>query len=255
MPRQLKIGDHIEFVADAQHRSNVEGNFQPTKPVLFDDFLHPVIDATNDWTVTVGGTDDAIAYQANAGGAARITTGKTDNDTSSIASALVWLGSKNPVAEAKIKIADASGTALFFGFTDANTESLNSMPLDFGGTDGAFQSVATDAVGFVIDADHAESEHDQVIALCGTANNSDATNVDTDIEWADNAEHVLRVELKDIGTNCLADFYVDGVFVGQVADKASRDNVPLCVAIFAATRAGDGQNTVDVDYIYATQDR
>ena len=137
---------HIGFVADAQHRS-MWRQLQPTKPILFDDFLRPVIDSTNDWVVAANGTNDSVAHQANAGGAARITTGTADNDTTSIASGLVWLGSKNPFCEAKITITDVSGTVLFFGFTDATSEDNGKLPLDYSGEDAALAATATDAAG------------------------------------------------------------------------------------------------------------
>ena len=81
---------------------------------------------------------------------------------------------------------------------------------------------------------------------------SDEAN--SDLVWADGEEKVLRVEVTDLGDACKADYYVDGILVGSLA-TACNDTIALCVAVFAGTRANDGSNTVDIDYIYATQDR
>jgi len=241
MSHVVRVGKSVKFIGDAKHDDNVEGNFSMKKVYLYDDFLQRAEDATTWWEEHLDGTDDAFAITNAPGGVVRITTGTTDNEETIVNyGQLTWYGDKNCVVEARVEINDVSGTALFFGLADAAGE----MSIDY--KDGTLTTTATDAVGFLCDADKESSS----IYCVGVKADTDETPIDTGSDWENDAWHILRIECATDG----AHFYLDGNAVGFM-DASQEGGNPLIITFSAETRADDGSNTIDIDYIKAWQDR
>jgi len=213
--KQVWIDDELDFRNEASHRGNVDGYMLLKKRHLSDNFMGDTLD-TNKWAVSEPGSGDSIAISEVEGYA---------------------------VMEARVKISDVSGTGLFVGFSDAKSESNNSIaihyPLD------SLTADAENAVGFVIDADHSTSS----IMCCGVKATALDTAVDSGIDWADDEVRNLRVEL----SSDEARFYIDGVAVGFIDDAVTSTTL-LCATIQAMTRADDGSNTVYAYRINVWQD-
>lgn len=207
-------------------------------------FDQTALDTTNDYTVTLDGTSDACALVAGGNNGLLMTSGTGDNEVSFCGTALIFDISNSPAIETKLQITDVSGTAVFFGFSDANTETSPAFTIDY--ADGTLAAAATDAVGFVIDADKGTSS----IYVASIATGGAVTATDTGLDWADLATKTLRIELDTSGN---ATFYVDGVAVGYTA--AAVTDVPLCAVYNWGTRADDGSNTVIAKYLAKFQDQ
>ena len=241
-----KVDRALVFSGAANTTDNIEGNPSNKKVTYYDDFTCTTIDSTNDYVVTLDGTADTFAVSTTPGGGgwAKLSTGTTDNEVSFVGSALVFKITKNPVLEARINIDDVSGTVMYFGFSDANTEATPDATIDY--ADATLAAIATDAVGFVCDADKVSS----LLYMGSIATGGSVAATTTGITWTDGQTKVLRVELNTSGD---AKFYVDGVLKG--IKKAAVTDVPLCFILNGGTRANDGANSIYVDYIKAWQDR
>jgi len=244
--QQARISREIEFVGDANQEANVKGNLLPERRCIVDYFDGKVIDETNFYTITVGGTSDAIAVSGGGVPGFTVATGTVDQQVCFIATPLVFDISENPVIEAKVNIADVSGTSFFFGFSDAVTETTPDSTIDYAG--GTLAAAATDAAGFVCDADKGSSAlYCATIATGGTVAGALASPA---ITWTDGISHTLRVELKesDAATPTHdAYFYCDGIQVGF--KQSAVTDVPFCAMFNFGTRANDGTNAVYVRYL------
>lgn len=246
MSQQAVVNKALVFAGDAANTSNIEGNPSFEKVVFYDDFNCVTLDATNDYTVTVAGTNDAVAVDVTPGpgGWISILSGDTDNEACFMATPLNWDISKNPVCEARVKISDVTDTAFFFGFSDAVLETTPALTIDY--DSGTLAAGATDAAGFVVDADKVTS----TAYAASIATGGSVAAATTGYMWVDNATKVLRVELKSDGD---AHFFIDGVLTNVV--QAAVTDVPLCVIFNSATRANGGGDAVYVDYLKIWQDR
>jgi len=234
MSVNVRVEKSLEFVTGAASRqANVLGPLQEKKKHFKDHFTDDTLD-TSRWAVSVPGTSDTIAISEVAGGECLITTGTVDDDSCMIATAIIWNGTRNAVAEARITMDDVSGTALFVGFSITKSESNNSIAIHYAAD--ALTTVATEAVGFVIDADHATSS-----IMCASVDSDvDGTPVDTGVDWADAETRNLRVSIDTAGK---AIFYINGTPVAQIAAAVTAATL-LCFTVQAMTRANDGANTV-----------
>lgn len=243
MSQQVNVNRTLNFNGSAEHRTNITGNPSSSRYCGVDWFDQVALDTTNDYTVTLGGTSDNAALSAGGATGLTLTTGTADNEVSFLATGLIFDISKNPEIETRVTITDVSGTSFFFGFSDANTESTPASTIDY--ADGTLAAAATDAVGFVCDADKATSSlYGASIATGGAVGATD-----TAIDWTDGVTHVLRVQLNTEGD---AYFWVDGVLKG-IRQSAVTD-VPLCAIFNWGTRADDGSNTVIAKYLKKWQD-
>lgn len=242
-----KVERALIFQSSANTKDNIEGNPSYSKMHIYDDFTCVTVDTTNDYTSTLGGSSDAVAINAQTNGVLRLTTGTGDNEVSFLASALVFDISKNPVIETRLTITDVSGTFLYFGFSDANTETTPDDTIDY--ADATLAATATDAAGFVVDADKASAGSSKIYAAT-IATGGSVAGVYTSLLWADGETKTLRIAFNTEGD---AAFYVDGV-LKTIVQSAVTD-VPFCFIWNYGTRAADGSNTVDVDYVKAWQDR
>jgi hypothetical protein len=241
MPREIFIDERIEMRGTAKYTPNMDGHVMEKKRHSVDLFDRIALDTTNRWaSYTTGATGATIAISEVQGGSCLLTTGTADEDTCHVAGAIIFTADYEASVEWRVKITDVSGTALFVGFSDAKSEGNGTLPLDYGtaGLD-TFRSTASNAVGFVIDADHATSS-----IMCASCKaNSDTTPVDTGIDWADGETKRLRVIL-DVDGNAI--FLIDGDVVARIA-SAITDSTLLCPIVGAKTQANDGANTI---YLY-----
>lgn len=245
MSQIVKVDRRIEFAVDAAQDANVYGDMLPKRMTSIDWFDQKALNTTNDYTVTVDGTSDAVALSAGGINGVTITTGSTDNEISFLGTALIFDASNNPSIEARVTIADVSGTSFFFGFSDANTETTPASTIDY--ADGTLAAAATDAAGFVVDADKSSSAvYVASIATGGTVKGALAS---PSVVWADGETKSLRVSLD---SSLGARYFIDGVQVGYQALAVT--DVPFCAIFNAGTRANDGSNTVIVKYLAKWQD-
>lgn len=235
----LPISGKIEFKSSANNKANVKGNLSTERYCSTDWFDHKALDETNGYTITTGGTADAVAVTGAGVIGVTMTTGTGDNEVAYFAATpLIFDITQKPQIETRIKISDVSGTIVFFGFSDAVTETTPNSTID--ADSGTLAAAATDAVGFVIDADLGTSS-----IYCASTNTGAAIqSVDTGLDWTDNQTKNLGISLDASGN---ARFYVDGVEKGYIASAVA--DVPLCAIFNAGTRAADGSNTVYVRYI------
>ena len=231
--RQLWVTDHIEFRDAATHRSNVEGPMQEQMAHFHDHFLSHTLDTVQLYTSTAAGTSAANAIAVAVGGQCRFTTGTVDGNSQFLATAINWEDDMYASCEARIKIATVANTAIFFGFSDATSETTPEMPID--GDTGAIAKGAntTNACGFVCDADYLSSS----IMLCGSAAGVLDTSVDSGVDWADNVWHTLRLELTPDGYGF---GYLDGTSFGRL-DAAVTSGTALCMILGVATRTTGGK--------------
>jgi hypothetical protein len=237
-----KISRAVQFVGAANNKDNVEGNPSFNRMVICDDFNCVTIDATNDYTVTVAGTNDAVAVSntPGAGGWVSMLSGDTDDEVCYMATPLIFDISKNPVCEARVQLSDVSQTSFFFGFSDAITESTPDSTIDY--ADATLAAIATDAVGFVIDADKLTS----TIYAAAIATGGSVGATTTGLMATDSTTLVLRVALNSSGD---AEFSVNGVI--KVCTQTAVTDVPLCVMFNAGTRDNGGGDAVYIDYLKA----
>lgn len=241
MSQNVRVSRYIEFVGDANQEANIKGDLSTERMTDVDWFAHKAVDETNEYTSTVDGSSDAVAETGGGEIGITFTTGTADNDTSLFAATpLIFDVSNSPSIESRISITDVSGTAVFFGFSDAVTES--GMGPTILAVDGTLAATATDAAGFVCDADKGTSS-----LYCASINNGGSIqSVDTGIDWTDGQSRNLRVSLDSSGN---ARFYANGVQVGYIASAVADVAGGFCAMYNYATRAADGANTVIARYL------
>lgn len=239
--QEVKVGRELDFVGRAEFNPNVKGNFSTERVCSADWFDQTALDVTYDYTQTLGGTSDAGALQAGGYNGVKLTTGTGDNEVSFLATGLIFDITQEPEIEARVKIEDISGTFFYFGFSDATSETTPAATIDADG--GTLTNAATDAAGFVVDADKGTSS-----IYCASVNNQSAggtvQSVDTGLDYSDNATKNLRIKIDSSGN---ATFYVDGVAEGYIALAVA--DVPLCAIFNYGTRAADSSNDVYVRYL------
>lgn len=244
MSQTIYVNRTIEFNAQSAIDNNVKGNLSNERMTSVDWFDQRTLDTTNDYTQTLGGTNDAGALAAGGESGVKFTTGTGDNEVSFLATGLVFDITQKPEIESRVKIVDVSGSFVFFGFSDATSETTPAATID-ADTDSGVTAAATDAVGFVCDADYGDSS-----LYCMSVNNGGTVQeVDTAIDWEDNQSKNLRVKLDASGN---AYFYADGVQVGYIASAVA--DVPLCAIYNYGTRADDNANYVYARYLKKWQD-
>lgn len=243
MSSNLIVDRFLRFRGPAARGRNVEGELMEKKRHDWDRFTGIALDTTNRWATSVPGTSDTIAISEVQGGSALITTGTVDDDSCMLAGAIIYSGAKLAVVEFRITITDVSGTGLFVGFSDAKSEANNSIAIHYPAD--VLTTVASDAAGFVIDADHTSS----LVVCTSVKADVDTTAVSTGVTWADGETKVLRVVLDDD----TAMFILDGTVYAKIAASVTAATL-LCPTVQAITRANDGANTVRVRSFDAWQD-
>jgi len=207
--------------------------------------------STDFWALadnTTGGVDSTGSISVALGGIVRLTTGDEDDDDIQMASEIIYNTGKRCAAEARIRINDVSGCALFFGLTDAKSEAANLIAITLSTATTAI-STATDAVGVVWDPDGSTSN----LYFCSVNTSGDATKVTytPSTAFTDAAWHTYRVE---VDGNNTPTYYADGSYVGTGSTAVCSTGADLCVYVGVINREATG-NTVDIDYIKTWQAR
>jgi hypothetical protein len=222
--------------------ANVSGNFNLDKVTYADDFGGSDINAY--WTQSDdnGGT---VAIGGGSGGTVTLTTDANDDDRAIITGSLNWLPTKNPVMEARVKVARITDGSFGVGFTDATTEGDNLQPFSVSGT--TVTDTASNGAAIVFDTD-ATTDYFWVV---NTKANTQGGNIlpSTCVPVADTYIN-LRVALDSTGA---ATYYIDGVEVGYKA-AATTASTLLCPYVSVINRAGAAL-VATVDYIKIWQDR
>jgi len=217
--------------------------------VLFDDFLHPAADASNDWSeVDDSGTSAAGDIVAGVNGLYQIDTGTDPDKFRVLASEICWEAAKACGCEVRLATTTADAALmLVFGFSDAKSESTGTIAFaDLALAAATVDSVADDAVMFGVRAE----TNDNVYAL-SVKNNGTPQSTDTGTDIVLNTYHVYRIQLDTDGN---ARFYIDGELVAEhlLAVTTTDD---LCFTIQAVITAGSTANFLNVDYVKVWQER
>lgn len=217
--------------------------------VLFDDFLHPAADATNDWTESDdSGTSAAGDIVAGINGIYQMDTGTDADKFRCLSSEICWEAAKGCGCEVRLATLTADAAImLVFGFTDAKAEGSGTIAFtDLALAAATVDSVAEDAVMFGVRAETS----DDVYAL-SVKNNGTPQSTDTGTDIVLTTYHIYRIQLDTDGN---ARFYIDGVLVAEhlLAVTTTDD---LCFAVQCLITAGSTANFVNIDYIKVWQER
>lgn len=218
--------------------------------VVYDDFTQKALDTTNNWGSHAGSDGAAVgpAILAAKGGVCRLTTGAGAGATmavngTQIDRALTWEADAGGLLMAvRLKAAAVTTLALYAGFTDQ--VAALAMPFTLSG--GNLTSNASNGAGFLFDTGATAA----TIKCVGVANDVDAAVVDTGLAFVAATYRFLVIE---VDANGKAWFYIDGVLVAETAGCVTK-TVAL-TPVVAAFRRSAASTTVDVDYIYVSQDR
>jgi hypothetical protein len=218
--------------------------------VLFDDFLHPATDATNDWTETDdSGTSAAGDIVAGVNGLYQIDTGTDADRFRALSSELCWEAAKACGCEVRLgTLTSDANLMMVFGFTDAKYEASHALAFtDLALAQATVDSVADDAVMFGVRAE----TNDNIYALSVKANGT-PQSTDSGVDLVLTTYHIYRIQLDTDGN---ARFYIDGVLVAEhlLAVTTTDD---LCFAFQALITAGAGTAAfINIDYIKIWQER
>ncbi len=215
----------------------------PLSPVSrLDEFTGLAIDETNWYTVTAvnGGTFDITEF---VNGIATATTGAANDDNVEIAWPLTWRADKAVSVEARLLLADVSGTGFNFGVTDAKTEGADKLPVTF--NTPTLTSNASNCAVWFMDPD----TNARALAVAVKAD-TDGTVLGSNTLLRDGAYHVYRI---DVSTDGTCRFLIDGTSVGSQATGITT-TTPLTVYAGFINREGS-TNVARIDYIRAWQNR
>ena len=145
--------------------------------------------------VNVRGITDTYALQATNSGTAKnqiaglvLTTGGTDTNDVQVALSAKWSPSLYATMEIKIAMGGPTGTAVAFGFSDAQAESAGTIAIQRSAT--TVTSNATDFCGFFMDSFSTTNTIDSITVEDGT----DGT-VTTGATFASDTSRLYRIEM------------------------------------------------------------
>jgi len=223
---------------------------------LFDDFNDKQAGFTeldSAWILNKG-SDGAAAdpdVVAAEGGSIRLTSGAAGSgivaDGSQFAGAHpVQADSGNLIFEARVNLADITGSAVFVGLTDSTALEI---PATIGGGD-TISLVADDCVGFLFDP---AADTDEWFGVAADGTVQDAGNATTTVAPANGVYQRLTLTVSADGATIA--FAIDGTteltLTGDVGVSPDVNLYPTIVTI----SAGAASKTVDCDYIYLAVDR
>jgi hypothetical protein len=224
----------------------------PSKVVLFDDFMGDALN-TDLYTVTEGtdsATSDAAIVTNAVNGILRITSGNAGTGLAAdgvfVGSALHWEADNGGLTfETKLNLSAITTCQVFLGFSD--TVATLEMPIDSAGSVNTITTTATDAVGFFFDTDMSTDTW----WCAGVANGTDATHVSSGVSPTAATDQTFRITVDTSGN---AKFYIDGAYVGAVANAVTATvNLTPCIVVNLLSTTTSF--TVDVDYLYVSQNR
>lgn len=217
--------------------------------VLFDDFLHPATDATNDWTETDdGGTSAAGDIVAGVNGIYQIDTGTDADKFRALSSEICFEAAKACGCEVRLATTTADAALMLcFGFSDAKVESTGTLAFkDAALAAATIDANADDAVMFAVRAETSDSVYACSVKAAGTPQ---STDTGTDIVL--DTYHIYRIQLDASGN---ARFFIDGALVAEhlLAVTTTDD---LCFTLQALITTGSTADFVNIDYIKVWQER
>ena len=174
-----------------------------------------------------------------------ITTGAADDDDHDFTSQLIFDPSKGLTAEVSLSIANSTGCAFNFGFSDAITEAADKIAVTYSGT--TLTSNADDFAGFFHDPD-ATTDRIRAVAINGSTDGSIAYTSTGTI--ASSSEHSFRVVVGSTG-NCI--YFHNNTQVGTSA--AGIDPSATVCAYFGLINRKGASNTANLNYFNAWQHR
>lgn len=191
-----------------------------------------------------GSTVNAAIASGNAG-YARMTTGAAAGTTVavdgvSMGGPLEFEAEEAIEYTARVKVDNATLCMFFAGFTDVLPATTLELPFTLSVV--TYTSNATNAVGFLWDP----AATTDTLRLVGVKADTDATPVDTGKVIANATWINLWIRVKVDGT---AQFFVNGAYVGQVADSVTVTTA-LCPVVAGISRSAAAR-TIDVDYCTA----
>ena len=223
-----------------------------TAVTLRTDFLGDTLDG-NLWNATAGGgTGNAVAMSAGAGGRFSLLTSSADegathaNGASGISSAaLNWRADQGGlVMEARIQVNNITSVAIFVGFTDVESTTVE-LPIFLVAGDIDSDAANACGVGFDTDGTTAEFFHGGVKA------DADTTPAFSGSAPVNDTYVTIRVEVSAAGA---VRGYVDGVAIGAAVASAVTATTPLTPVIFVCQRTGSAR-TLLIDYMWISCDR
>ncbi|KKN23569.1 hypothetical protein LCGC14_0903480 [marine sediment metagenome] len=243
------ISDNADIAV--YRRSSVDFTLKTT---LQTDFHGDTLDG-NLWNATAGGgSGNAVAMSAGAGGRYSLLTSSADegathaNGASGISSAaLNWRADQGGLTlEARIQVDDITSVAIFVGFTDVESTTVELPIFKTVGAD-TIDSDAVNACGVGFDTDGTTDQwfHGGVKANTDTAATHSGSAPVNDT-WA-----TIRVE---VGLSGAVRGFINGIAIGTATFSAVTATTPLTPVIFVCQRTGSAR-TLLVDYIWCQASR
>lgn len=206
-----------------------------------DDFQRRAIDTTNVWysNSDTGGTAFAINVQHN--GVIRGGVDTSDNDITNLFSDPMWRPDDGGPLTLEIRAKPVTSVAdgeTYIGFSDATTDE---NPITLSATD-VQTSNASDAAGFAYTG-AGTADWKRVAVENATSRTPSRCNVKGATTPAVGTWQVFKVVINEDGH---ADFYINGIFQGRIADAVT-PTVLLNAAV--AVQSGGTARSLDVDYV------
>ncbi len=234
-------------VADYKHQSADLGQ----KVTFQDDFIGTIKTAIS--STAGGGTANAAAAIA-AGDGGRVTLKSASDDGNNAANSSVitldtldWSADQGGLKmEVRLAIDDVSEAALFVGFTDAISSTVN-LPIFKALSSDNIDSDATDACGVAYDIDGTTDEFFQG----GVDSDTDTSATHSGSAPSDNTFVTIRVEVSAAGA---VEGFINGVSIGTAVASAITPTVAITPCIVISNRSAN-QVIATIDYIWAQANR
>lgn len=239
------------------YNSNIAVNRQKSvdlsKKVGFeDDFIGTIKSAISSTAGSGSGTEVATISAVGPGGRVTLKTSTADgnnaaNTTTLTLATLDWRAEQGGlVMEARLQINDVSETALFVGFTDVISTTVELPVFKTSGAD-TLDSDADDAcgVGFDVDGTTDQFWHGGVDSTVDTA----ATHSGS--APSDNTYVTIRVEVSSTGA---VQGFINNTSIGSATASAITPSVSVTPCIMISNRSAN-QVQIIIDYIWVQADR
>lgn len=228
-------------------RQILGGLGEPSKIVLFDDFLGGALDSR--WSGASGADGSNPAISSAVGGTVDLASGGGTTDMAANLSALTHglnfdAGNGDVLMRARVKIDNKANSYMFVGLTDVLATGTAELPFELDASD-ALTSNASDAVGFLYDTTGSDAWF-----VAGVAGDTDAGPSQLGVSPT-NGEYVeLEVRVTDSGT---AKFYIDGQHKADLASAVSTGTA--LTPIVACSDDNTASRTMSVDWITVVGER
>lgn len=211
-------------------------------PAFEDDFLGDVI--ADQYAANADGVGDT-AVTSEIEGAIIVYTSAANDEKSEVATELNWAASRSVIFEARVQIeGDITTVNAQVGLNDSKVEPASNLPF----SDNDTPTTATNnaiLVGYDTDAATNTNWTALTVKSAGTPQALDLGVLPEVDEY-----NVIRIETNTDGD---ADFFIDGTYVGTLADAVDAET-PLTPYFGCQNRAA-ATRTVMVDYLHLYQNR